>query len=50
VVNEIITVFCFVDEFLKAFGQKGYEQVHMSQIMTTALIPIKYFGTNYAKL
>lgn len=50
-VKEIITVFCFVDEFLKAIGEKTDKQAHMSQseIMTTALIAIKYFGTNYAK-
>lgn len=50
-VNEIITVFCFVDEFLKANGERTDKQAHMSQaeIMTAALIAIKYFGTNYAK-
>jgi hypothetical protein len=51
VVNEIITVFCFVDEFLKTTGQKNDKQAQMSQteIITAALIAIKYFGGNYAK-
>lgn len=50
-VEQIITVFCFVDEFLKTVGEKTDKQAHMSQaeVMTAALIAIKYFGTNYAK-
>jgi hypothetical protein len=43
VVQEIIRV------FLKVIGQKNGKQAHMSQIMTAALIAMKYFGTNYPK-
>lgn len=50
-VEKIITVFCFVDEFLKAVDLKTNKQMHMSdaELMTTGLIAIKYFGTNYTK-
>ena len=48
---EIITVFCFVDEFLKAQNIKTDKQAAMSlqEVITAALIAIKYFGTNYSK-
>jgi hypothetical protein len=49
--KEIITVFCFVDELLKAIDINTDKQAQMSlsEIVTTALVAVKYFGTNYAR-
>lgn len=50
-VIEIITIFLFCDEYLKAIGYKDNHQVIMStsEVLTTAIVAAKFFGGNYEK-
>lgn len=50
-VNEIITIFCTCDDFLKIIGYKDNVQARMTtaEIITTTIVAAKYFGGNYAK-
>lgn len=50
-VEEIITIFCFVDDYLKVIGQKDNPQTRIStsEIITTGIVAAKYFGGNYQK-
>lgn len=50
-VNEIVTVFCICDDYLKSIDYKDDKQATMStsEILTTAIVAAKFFGGNYAK-
>lgn len=50
-VEEIITIFCLCDDYLKAINQKDNHQARIStsEIVTTAIVAAKYFGGNYQK-
>jgi hypothetical protein len=50
-VNEIVTVFCICDDYLKSIEYKDNKQACMStsEILTTALVAVKFFGGNYDK-
>jgi len=49
--EQIITIFCIVDDVLKAISHKDDIQVKMktSEIITTALVAAKFFGGVYEK-
>jgi hypothetical protein len=50
-VEEIITIFCICDDYLKAIEHKDDKQSLMStsEILTTAVVAAKFFGGNYQK-
>ena len=50
-VEEIITIFCLCDDYLKTIGQKDNHQARIStsEVLTTAIVATKYFGGNYQK-
>ena len=50
-VEEIITIFCICDDYLKANNYKDHPQAQMStsEILTTAIVATKFFGGNYKK-
>jgi hypothetical protein len=50
-VDEIVTVFCICDDYLKSIEYRDDKQSMMStsEILTTAIVAAKFFGGNYAK-
>jgi len=50
-VEEIITIFCLSDEYLKAINFKDNYQAQMStsELLTTAIVAAKFFGGNYKR-
>ena len=48
-VNEIITIYCICDDYLKIIGHKDDKQAQMttSEILTTAIVAARFFGGNY---
>lgn len=50
-VEEIITIFCLCDDYLKTNNFKDHYQAQMStsELLTTAIVAAKFFGGNYQK-
>jgi hypothetical protein len=50
-VEEIITVFCICDDYLKTMQYKDNHQAQMStsEVLTTAIVAARFFGGNYQK-
>ena len=50
-IETIITIFCICDDYLKEIGHKDDKQARMStsEILTTAIVGVKFFGGNYKK-
>jgi len=50
-VEEIITIFCTCDDFLKAIDHKDHVQskINTAELLTIMIISAKYFGGNYEK-
>lgn len=50
-VEEIITIFCICDDYLKSVRHEDDKQARMktSEILTTAIVGAKFFGRNYQK-
>ena len=50
-VEEIITIFCLCDDYLKTISYKDNRQAQMktSEVLTTAILAAKFFGGNYQK-